>query len=169
MNVMKYRKQPDCAEACLNCPHECKQPDFRKIIEAEADSVTVQPLPDGKGEPVRMWTTGQASRVRKLAREQCCNYIQELRGCLLLNGSPCVLETSLHLCCNYFRDAVLPLDKQLEAEITRGNAGMKKCVSCGRVFLPGSNRAKYCGKCAKDALKQQQRNYDQNKRKKSEK
>ena len=43
--------------------------------------------------------------------------------------------------------AVLPLDGTLEAEIFR-DKDLKRCAVCGGVFVPKSNRAKYCPGCA---------------------
>ena len=41
----------------------------------------------------------------------------------------------------------LPLDGTLKAEIFR-DKDMKRCAVCGGVFVPKSNRAKYCPDCA---------------------
>ncbi len=48
---------------------------------------------------------------------------------------------------NPFRWAVLPLDRTLEAEIYR-DRDLKRCAECGGVFVPKSNRGKYCPDCA---------------------
>ena len=45
------------------------------------------------------------------------------------------------------RWAVLPLDRTLEAEIYR-DRDLKRCAECGGVFVPKSNRGKYCPDCA---------------------
>ena len=37
-----------------------------------------------------------------------------------------------------------PLDAALCAEISRSRDEVKRCVECGAVFTPKSNRAKYC-------------------------
>ncbi len=46
---------------------------------------------------------------------------------------------SFSVCCKWFRWAVLPLDRTLEAEIYR-DRDLKRCAECGGVFVPKSNR-----------------------------
>lgn len=53
-----------------------------------------------------------------------------------------------------FRSAVLPLDERLETALLFRDE-MKRCVTCGQPFRPGSNRAKYCPACAAQAHRQQ--------------
>ena len=80
------------------------------------------------------------------------------RGVLQLRGRklPCAgrwrhlrlsAEDSFSVCCKWFRWAVLPLDRTLEAEIYR-DRDLKRCAECGGVFVPKSNRGKYCPDCA---------------------
>ena len=91
----------------------------------------------------------QFRRARRLIREECCNY--DNGECFLLDegeGCVCVQSISYTLLCKWFRTAVLPLDKQLEGEILYSK-DMKPCAVCGKPFLPGSNRAKYCAECAR--------------------
>ncbi len=76
---------------------------------------------------------GQYRRARKLVHE-CCNY----------DNGQCI---SRPLLCRWFRCAVLPLDRELEAALFH-RLERKKCSVCARLFLPGSNRAKYCPDCA---------------------
>ena len=40
------------------------------------------------------------------------------------------------------------LDAALCAEISKSRDEVKRCVECGAVFTPKSNRAKYCPDCA---------------------
>ena len=55
------------------------------------------------------------------------------------------------------------LDAALCAEISRSRDEVKRCVECGAVFTPKSNRAKYCPDCAarvrrkKEAERQRQK------------
>lgn len=172
------------AELCRDCPETCKQPAWLEILKcpvrgyehpeykeaiarAAAEGAVEQYIPEGT-EPEKLWTANQKSRVMSLAKGSCCNYCQG--ECLLLDGFPCVLETSMHLCCNYFRDCVLPLDKQLHAELTE-ERGAKKCAGCGKTFTPGSNKAKYCPECAgkrkREKHMERQRKYRDRKRDKS--
>ena len=59
----------------------------------------------------------------------------------------CPQTISFSVCCKWFRWAVLPLAGTLEAEIFR-DKDLKRCAVCGGVFVPKSNRAKYCPDCA---------------------
>lgn len=89
----------------------------------------------------------QYRRVRWLVHA-CCNY--DCGNCLLLDdgeGCVCVQSISYSLLCRWFRAAVLPLDKELEAALLH-RLGRKRCSMCGGPFYPGSNRAKYCPDCA---------------------
>ena len=59
----------------------------------------------------------------------------------------CVQSISYSLICKWFRAAVLPMDQELEAALFP-HLGTKQCAVCGKRFLSGSNRAKYCPDCA---------------------
>ena len=92
-------------------------------------------------------TYPQYRAVRRLVHE-CCNY--DGGNCLLLDdGEECVCpqSTSYSLICRWFREAVLPTDKGLCAALLhRGRA--RHCAECGAMFVPRSNRGKYCDECA---------------------
>lgn len=107
----------------------------------------------------------QYRRARRLVHE-CCNY--DCGNCLALDDGEecvCVQSISYSLLCRWFRAAVLPLDKELEAALFH-RLDRKRCCVCGAYFLPGSNRAKYCPDCAvrvrrkKEAERQRKRYYD---------
>lgn len=86
-------------------------------------------------------------RARGLVHE-CCNY--DSGNCIALDDGEecvCVQSISYSLLCRWFRVAVLPLDKELEAALFH-RADRKRCSVCSTYFLPGSNRAKYCPECA---------------------
>lgn len=90
----------------------------------------------------------QYRKARKLTHE-CCNYCDG--NCLLLDDGEecvCVQSISYSLLCRWFRAAVLPMDAALCAEISKSRDEVKRCVECGAVFTPKSNRAKYCPDCA---------------------
>ena len=106
----------------------------------------------------RRWNTGrtappthnpaQKRRASGLIRRECCNC--EDGNCLALDdGDTCACPQmiSFSVCCKWFRWAVLPLDRTLEAEIYR-DRDLKRCAECGGVFVPKSNRGKYCPDCA---------------------
>lgn len=115
-------------------------------------------------EPVPVMNYGQYRRARRLVHE-CCNYDGD--NCLALDDGDecvCVQSISYSLLCRWFRAAVLPLDKSLETALLYRRDG-KRCAVCGTLFLPGSNRAKYCPDCAKrerrrkEAARQRERYY----------
>ena len=93
--------------------------------------------------------TYQQYRVIHRLVHSCCNY--DHGNCLLLDDGwdacVCVQSISYSLLCRWFRAAVLPLDDCLCAALLY-RADRKKCVICGRPYLPKSNRAKYCPDCA---------------------
>lgn len=66
---------------------------------------------------------GQYRRVIELIKKLCCNY--DNGYCIALDdGEPChcIQEISeCHVCCNYFRNAVLPADRKLYEEIINQN------------------------------------------------
>lgn len=76
-------------------------------------------------------TPAQAERVNALIRSACCNCIKD--RCLLLGGggrdSPCIqLLCVTGVYCRYFREAVLPGEKDLYEEIRNQNErGEKPC------------------------------------------
>lgn len=93
-------------------------------------------------------TPRQFRTAKKLIRESCCNY--DNGNCLALDdGEACVCPQSISysVSCKWFRWAVLPQDKALEAEIF-STCDLKRCAECGQAFVPKSNRAKYCESCA---------------------
>ena len=72
---------------------------------------------------------------------------------------------SYSLLCRYFREAVLPADRQLCEQITRsGETDLKRCAVCGSTFAAGSNRAKYCPDCAAKIRRRQKAQSERNRR-----
>ena len=97
----------------------------------------------------------QLRRSKKLIRKLCCNY--DHGNCLALDdGEPCVCVQgiSYSLLCNWFRNAVLPADHELLADVMRERPG-KRCAVCGKPVYSSSNRAKYCPVCAKQERRKQ--------------
>lgn len=100
----------------------------------------------------------QYRKMRKQLHE-CCNF--DNGRCLILD-SVCAQSISYTLLCNWFREAVLPLDKELQAAVLSKH-NLKSCVICGKSFMPNSNRAKYCPICSvlerrcREAARQRQR------------
>ena len=101
--------------------------------------------PDGS---LYRMTPAQRKQANALIRRECCCY--EDGNCMPLDDGDtctCPQTVSFSVCCKWFRWAVLPLDKTLEAEIFR-DKDLKRCAVCGGVFVPKSNRGKYCPDCA---------------------
>ena len=99
------------------------------------------------GSPYRM-TPAQRKRASSLIRRECCHC--DGGNCLALDDGdtcPCPQMVTFSICCKWFRWAVLPLAGTLEAEIFR-DKDLKRCAVCGGVFIPKSNRGKYCPDCA---------------------
>ena len=86
----------------------------------------------------------QRKKTNALIRESCCNF--DNRNCILLDDL-CPQMITSSLCCRWFRWAVLPQDRMLENSLI-GKADTKRCKECGKLFVPNSNRAKYCSGCA---------------------
>ena len=93
--------------------------------------------------------TGKFNRVSGLIKKNCCNCMDG--NCLLLDDGEthsCVqLISKYHIFCNYFKDVVLPLDKELYEELLHGN-DYKRCTVCGSRFYSKACNKRYCDKCA---------------------
>ena len=105
----------------------------------------------GRGNALPHMTSAQRKRANALIRKTCCNY--DDGNCLPLGGV-CPQTISASVCCKWFRWAVLPQDKSLEAEIFQSSS-VKRCDECGKAFVPGSNRARYCPACAPKVRRRQ--------------
>ena len=93
-------------------------------------------------------TPKQVRQINALVRAECCNYFQGYCDALDTGEPiPCPQIISQSLLCLWFQKAVLPINEALYTEIFEADI-MKHCISCGLPFHPGSNRAKYCKKCA---------------------
>ena len=93
-------------------------------------------------------TPAQRKQANALIRRECCCY--EDGNCMFLDDGDtctCPQTVSFSVCCKWFRWSVLPQVGTLEAEIFRDKE-LKRCAVCGRVFVPKSNRGKYCPDCA---------------------
>lgn len=94
-------------------------------------------------------TPEQCKRVNTLVRRRCCNC--DRGNCLLLDdgeANSCVqLICQFGITCSYFKNAVLPSDRELYAEITNDIA-RKTCVLCHGQFVPRAKNQLYCPDCA---------------------
>ena len=105
----------------------------------------IERKPDGS---LYRMTPTQRKQANALIRRECCCY--EDGNCMFLDDGDihaCPQTISFSVCCKWFRWSVLPQIGTLEAEVFRDKE-LKRCAVCGRVFVPKSNRAKYCPDCA---------------------
>ena len=94
-------------------------------------------------------TPKQSRKVNALVKNLCCNYVDG--NCLLLDDGEehsCVQCISRYgIYCNYFKNAVLPADESLFAEIMTP-ANQKRCQLCRVNLIPRANNQRYCSDCA---------------------
>ena len=120
-------------------------------------------------------------KIKKLAREECCNYFD---GQCVYGHNRAAIHPKYAairdgaIGCDYFLECVLPLDPELNkavwAELLRyeevETPAWKNCERCGQPYLPNSNRQKYCPECRpiqeKKRGRDKQRRYYQRKQKK---
>ena len=124
----------------------------------------LQPIERGPDGSLPRMTPGQRKRVNALIRATCCNY--DNGNCILLDDDEecvCTQSISYSVCCTWFRRAVLPQDKALEAESFH-DGNRKRCAVCGAEFVPRSNRAKYCEACARQVHRRQKNESDRKRR-----
>ena len=122
-----------------------KQTEGRMRNNPYKDLPPLERRPDGTH--YRM-TPAQRKQANALIRRECCNC--EDGDCIALDdGDTCTCPQmiSFSVCCKWFRWSILPQIGMLEAEIFRDKE-LKRCAVCGRVFVPKSNRGKYCPDCA---------------------
>ena len=99
-------------------------------------------------------TPSQRRQCNRLIKRLCANY--DDGNCLLLDdGEPCVCPQTISysLLCRYFRNAVLPAEKELYADIFKRRT--YHCAECGAAFVPNSNLQKYCPSCSKKVHRRQ--------------
>ena len=104
---------------------------------------------------IKRLTPPQSRRVNSLVRRECCNY--DCGNCILLDdGETCVCPQTISysLLCRWFTAAVLPLDKELYAELFKAE-DMRRCSVCGAAFASSSNSVKYCPDCRKRITRKQ--------------
>jgi predicted RNA-binding Zn-ribbon protein involved in translation (DUF1610 family) len=95
----------------------------------------------------------QVKRVRALIQKECCNFSSG--NCVFLDDGiehGCPQISAEKVLCEWFRDAILPLDVELQTEIFNRcsksvSDTLKHCTVCGKP-LAANSKAKYCPKCA---------------------
>ena len=107
----------------------------------------------------------QLKEARKLIKKRCCNYDQG--SCIILDWSFCNIcpqYNSYSVLCKWFRDAVLPNNKELEREIYANQPSKHRCAVCKRRFTPTGPRSKYCPICSQSVRREQQAKWVRRKR-----
>lgn len=107
----------------------------------------------------------QLKEARKLIKKRCCNYDQG--SCIALDWSFCNIcpqYNSYAVLCKWFRDAVLPNNKELEREIYANQPSTHRCAVCKRRFTPTGPRSKYCPICSQSVRREQQAKWVRRKR-----
>lgn len=92
---------------------------------------------------IKRLTPAQFHRVKTIIKNQCCNYCNG--ECILLDCT-CPQTITYSLICKWFKNAVLPNDKELYIKIIKPE-NTNKCVVCGKEFVKKTNNAKYCDNC----------------------
>lgn len=106
-------------------------------------------------ERIRM-NEDQFGRAKRLIRKNCCNFSHG--NCLCLdNGDSCTCAQVITrtVVCNWFKEAVLPLDEILHSELMPAKVG-KFCKACGKPVSSKNNNIKYCSKCAYEQKKKKE-------------
>ncbi|MCD8190159.1 MAG: cysteine-rich VLP domain-containing protein [Clostridiales bacterium] len=110
--------------------------------------------PDGT---LYQMSPSQQKQAAKLIKKYCCNC--DKGNCILLDDGDdvvCPQRISYSVCCRWFRNAVLPVLPELEADIFKETT-LRRCVNCGARYVPGSNRSRYCPACAAERRRQKDR------------
>lgn len=105
-------------------------------------------------------TPRQRIRANKLIRRLCANCMDG--ECVMLDCE-CPQMISYTLLCKYFKKAVLPVDKTLEADIM-GTSVELHCAVCGVPIVKTGNRRKYCERCARLKYLSAKAKYERQKR-----
>lgn len=92
-------------------------------------------------------TAGQKKEVKELVKGLCANYDRSTGDCLLMDAA-CYQACNFTGLCRYFKEAVLPANKLLYAQLVKLDS-IKSCSVCGKSFVAASNHAKYCDACTK--------------------
>lgn len=105
-------------------------------------------------------TPRQRIRANKLIRRLCANCVEG--ECIVLDCE-CPQMISYTLLCKYFKKAVLPVDKELEAEIMDLTIELR-CSDCGVPIVKSGNRRKFCEVCARKRYLKAKAEYEREKR-----
>ena len=121
----------------------------------------IQPMQKAQTpEPIPFMDESQFRRAKKLVRSLCANH--DYGNCVLLENrfGTCVCPQliSYSLICKYFRAAVLPVDKELHAEVM-GTDKRRHCIGCQQPFVPERKNNLYCKPCVAKRERQRKREW----------
>lgn len=100
----------------------------------------------------------QLKVARKLIKQYCCNYQQG--SCIVLDWSFCNIcpqWISYSLLCKWFRNAVMPNDRDFCWEVLNPQAAKRHCQICEKLFVPTGPNSKYCESCATEQRRKKTR------------
>ena len=115
----------------------------------------------------REFAAPELKQVSGLIKAECCNF--DKGHCMLLfdgDERTCPQCISLHLCCKWFEEAVLPLDGILQKQLTSEDYDFKSdtCDLCGKEIVKTGNRQRYCSSCQKKMRRKYKSEYMSKKR-----
>jgi hypothetical protein len=108
---------------------------------------------------IRRMNEKQFRRAKRLIRSLCANCDEG--NCLLLDdGETCICPQRItySVLCRYFREAVLPAEKELYAEIML-TGKLRRCAECRQSFLPPKHNTLYCPSCAQLRARRSKRDW----------
>lgn len=119
----------------------------------------------------RELTCSERREIKRLVTEMCANYDRDY-GCLPLDYGWCYMLDKWWTgsYCKYFRNAVLPLNPALEADLS-GNGSIentKPCAVCGKQFVPAGRKAYCSDNCREQGTREKERKKKRNQRRNKE-
>lgn len=106
---------------------------------------------------IRKFPRGVRRKATAEIRDHCCNLWHKDKCLLLDNGVEhrCTQLEADSIKCIWFRDAVLPGNPVLLAEIKGEIGTTRTCKVCGSLFKSFGNRALYCEQCKRKVRRNQ--------------
>ncbi len=102
-------------------------------------------------------TDSQLRQVKRLIRGLCANYDN---GCCLILDGVCPQCISYTLLCRYFKEAVLPEDRELQTAIY-GTPYLRRCAVCGKPLSGDKKNTLFCRQCAGLRIRRSKREWAQ--------
>ncbi len=96
----------------------------------------------------------QLKQMRRLIRNHCCNFHNG--NCYALDDGidpSCAQWNAYSLQCIWFRNCILPMNRDLQESVLGISSQYKQCLLCHKYFIPTGNRSIYCPLCAYEQRK----------------